>query len=262
MLDKMELEIMKVDAKNGRKEKLIELFQQWKKAHGADSWFEKTCIKGKESDDNFKKSFIPDGCVDFEKYNNANKKVLFILKEPASNGKEEEYNGISPISDLMKTHWYKLLIENEGNIKFNNEKTNRSKCYYNKFKIICDMLHVVPKETAFMNINKRGGYSKGTNDKMLSNYLEVYEDFVRKEIEILEPDVIVSCIGNGILKDKLYDENSIQQIVATINNKKRDLFIAKYNKKTKVYGMYHPGCMLGYCNYKCLFENIIAGKKN
>ena len=69
-------------------------------------------------------------------------------------------------------------------------------------------------------------------------------------------------IGNGILKDKLYDENSIQQIVATINNKKRDLFIAKYNKKTKVYGMYHPGCMLGYCNYKCLFENIIAGKKN
>ena len=41
MLDKMELEIMKVDAKNGRKEKLIELFQQWKEAHEADSWFEK-----------------------------------------------------------------------------------------------------------------------------------------------------------------------------------------------------------------------------
>lgn len=78
MLDKMELEIMKVDAKNGRKEKLIELFQQWKEAHEADSWFEKTCIKGKESDDNFKKSFIPDGCVDFEKYNNANKKCYLF----------------------------------------------------------------------------------------------------------------------------------------------------------------------------------------
>lgn len=53
-------------------------------------------------------------------------------------------------------------------------------------------------DCAYMNINKRGGYN--TADKTrIRNYAKKYEKFIEKEIELLDPEIIICC---GILDDQ------------------------------------------------------------
>lgn len=43
-----------------------------------------------------------------------------------------------------------------------------------------------------MNINKRGG-SSSTDFKELNKYAEKYKEFIKREIEIINPDYIICC---------------------------------------------------------------------
>lgn len=48
---------------------------------------------------------------------------------------------------------------------------------------------------AFMNINKRGGFTECETD--LDDYVEKYKDLIDREIKIISPDIIVCC-GMGV----------------------------------------------------------------
>ena len=43
---------------------------------------------------------------------------------------------------------------------------------------------------AYMNINKRGGFA-GANFNRLGAYAKKYQNFIKREIEILQPELIV-----------------------------------------------------------------------
>ena len=49
---------------------------------------------------------------------------------------------------------------------------------------------------AFMNINKRGGFTE-CKTKLLRDYAQNYKDLIDREIKIISPDIIVCC-GSGV----------------------------------------------------------------
>ena len=49
---------------------------------------------------------------------------------------------------------------------------------------------------AFMNINKRGGFTECKTD-LLRDYAQNYKDLIDREIKIISPDIIVCC-GSGV----------------------------------------------------------------
>lgn len=232
------------------KQKLLDLFVRWKEAHKCDNRTQETCPKGMSENREFVESFIPDGCVDYERYMQANCKVLFLLKEPASL-RDDFYIGKEEPKDLIETHWFKNLVE----MGDNNE--DRKKIYYKKFKIIADCLDVNLSGTAFMNINKRGGYKEGTNEEKLVSYIEVFEKYIKEEIDILKPNIIISCIGNGTAKETLF--NIQERVSIEIGTKQRkSSYVGVYSDNIIVYGMEHPGSTLGYKKYEQYF-NMVYG---
>ena len=54
----------------------------------------------------------------------------------------------------------------------------------------------VLRYVAFMNINKRGGFTECKN-KLLRDYAQNYKDLIDREIRIISPDIIVCC-GMGV----------------------------------------------------------------
>lgn len=98
--------------------------------------------------------------------------------------------------------WFKDLVVNQDPDK---DRIGR------KIKKIAEKLSgkVDFKSIAYMNINKRGGLSK-ENKKIINAYLNTYYEFIKREIEIIDPKKIVVCCGKYDyvydLKDKLaYD---------------------------------------------------------
>ena len=54
--------------------------------------------------------------------------------------------------------------------------------------------HDILKNIAYMNINKRGG-SNRTKASDLRKYAVRYKDYIKREIELIDPDLIVCCSG-------------------------------------------------------------------
>lgn len=236
------------------KKELIDLFNRWKEKQINEPNKTATCPKDMAKDFKFIQSFIADGCVDYDAYEKSSSKVLFILKEPASLRKKETYLGIDPIEDQMDSHWYKnSVIEPAG---------SSNKKYYKKFKTICDELNVDPLTTAMMNINKRGGYSSGTDNSILAEYTKYYKDEILEQIRILNPDIIVCCVLKSGIPEILFDDNN-----GTIDWKQypymrgRNIWLFKKscrmnNKSVKIYGMPHPAIRMSALKYRELFNNL------
>lgn len=242
--------INSIDGSKSIEEQLIQLFKTWKREHAKDPNCEKTCPGDMCNNEEFVKSFIADGCADFKKYKNAKKKILFILKEPGNLRSEGNFIGNRPLEKSIKEQWYSYVVENKMNCY------DKSKIYYRNFKAMADIIGVDLSETAMMNLNKRGGYAAGTNDKRLECYTRQYEGFIRKQIDILKPDIIVACLGNGRAKNILFDIKDNEWYHLQAGKRKTWLFRTEYNG-AKVYGMNHPGKFsISYDDYKELFKEI------
>ena len=242
------------------KTELSRLFDRWRdaqKEESADS-YEQTRPQLDTDDpsvyERIKASFVADGCVDYEKYFNSEKRVLFILKEAAifRNGNTDPYS--EDTANQIDTHWFKTVMENGGSL---------DPKYYNRFISVLSVLGTDRCAAALMNINKRGGLAARTGDKRLSAYIDRYKkDYIMKEIEILRPTTIISCIGTGYAAENLFSlkpEN--YKTVIYGRNKTAHCFTTSLTTektgKINVYGIYHPACRISYCNYKQIFENLV-----
>ena len=216
---------------------LDDLFKLWKEAQKNIKIIDKNenCLKNTGN-------FTRDGYIDEKEYKKSKKKVLFILKESnilkgrnvesneikedeqadfysyflkekiVINGETKEIykydsntNMIIPIAYADYKNKYKFF----DNIPKQKEKMARMAKYIldkeitSSYKELCNAL----KQVAFMNINKMGGTNK-TNSKELYLYYKKYKNFILKEIEILEPQVIVIMVGNSkIVNDLNFELN-------------------------------------------------------
>ncbi|WP_028520387.1 hypothetical protein [Ruminococcus flavefaciens] len=167
------------------------LFSLWKQAHAAEQNYEKTTVPTIE-----KNSFITDGYVSEADYIKTPIKVLFVLRE-ANIATHREADDAE-----LRTHqnFYGDFLKD---INIDNPPKQKQKmarmAYYLQHPELSEEERKKPDETsmkkalascAYMNINKRGG-DKKVNWHIFNKYYTTYEEFIKKEISILNPDITV-----------------------------------------------------------------------
>ena len=136
--------------------------------------------------------------------------------------------------DELKNEEYLYLKKN-----FNNNKNpifaRRIKMMQKEF---VDLLGKSEEDISFMNINKRGGFLN-TDMAILNIYAMQFSNNIVKEIEIINPEIIVCC-GKGI-----------KRII--------EMIYRKCNKKINrnIFEVPHPSRLITDAEYKnCLTSQI------
>lgn len=192
------------------------LFKKWQTA------------QAKETDEDYnnykfesvsKTSFLPDGIIDAEMYFNASKKVLFIAKEANWGGNNTENKVEGSDGDF----WLQSVVTNTG--EYAGQKTSFSKglaMLYNAYMSNSfdspDYSHDGLNNVAFINLNKRGGYSFCSYPTLVG-YVQKYGKYIAEQIDLINPDIIICC---GI---------ALVDIVKKY---------AKPNCSAKIISVYHP----------------------
>ena len=111
-----------------------------------------------------------------------------------------------------------------------------------------------------MNINKRGGYSSGTDMHILSAYAREYHDEIIEQIKILNPDIIIFCINKEDIISNLFgNQNITWKCIPYTKGRNIYLFRKKWqlNKKNiSIYSLPHPAVRLSASNFQRLFLSI------
>jgi hypothetical protein len=183
-----------------KNEELKELFEEWKAKQKEESYSADT-IEVQHID---KESWCEDGFAFEEKSNT----ILYILSEANLNGKNK----------CDGQFWFK---ENYGQIS--HPIIDRIQ---NMQAILCNEIeNLTIQDISYMNINKRGGFDTA-NENILKNYYERYKEFIIKEINILDPKLIVFATGEkgqAIYNDLI---NNIEKI-----NCKNIIFMSHPSKR-------------------------------
>lgn len=132
------------------------------------------------NDDNHE-YFCRDGFVN-EKAFDIKERILFVAKESnVSKGTDKDFFWLQSVANGNSDS--KVLsrrISIMTNAYFKNEFDDTNKSLDNLKKI------------AYMNINKRGGTNR-TNATKLCEYANNHKDYITREIEIIDPKLIVCC---------------------------------------------------------------------
>lgn len=171
---------------NNRSAELEKLFEEWQERHESEN-----C-----SSENISKSnFIPDGIIDEASYMQSPKKILFIAKEAAC---LKEENTIEKIFETAQNDGFwcrRVVLGEEGGTRFSSGLALLANAILNENFETPEKDISALRYVAFMNINKRGGFTECETD--LDAYVEKYEDLIDREIKIISPDIIVCC-GMGV----------------------------------------------------------------
>lgn len=173
---------------NNRSAELEKLFDEWRKRHISEDY---------SNDKISKNNFIPDGIIDEASYMQSPKKILFIAKEAAcldnTEGTTAEENFEAAQNDGF---WCRrVVLGGEGGTGFSSGLALLANAILNENFETPEKDISALRYVAFMNINKRGGFTECETD--LDAYVEKYEDLIDREIEIISPDIIVCC-GMGV----------------------------------------------------------------
>lgn len=171
---------------DNRSAELEKLFEEWQERHESEN-----C-----SSENISKSnFIPDGIIDEASYMQSPKKILFIAKEAAC---LKEENTIEKNFETAQNDGFwcrRVVLGEEGGTRFSSGLALLANAILNENFETPEKDISALRYVAFMNINKRGGFTECETD--LSDYAENYKDLIDREIKIISPDIIVCC-GMGV----------------------------------------------------------------
>lgn len=197
---------------------LEELFKKWRIDHKNDVLYEYDTpgINGKFIP---KGNFISDGFCIYETFKENT--ILYISKE------SHAYNYSSNLNKIKNEKY--LYLKNSFNNNKNPIFARRIKLMQKEFM---ELLDKKEEDISFMNINKRGGFLS-TDMAILNTYAMQFSDNIIKEIEIINPEIIVCC-GKGT-----------KRIIEM-------LYCIKYNKKTdkKIFEVPHPSTVITDEEYK------------
>lgn len=198
-------------------EKLYELFEKWKKEQVKEKEgnskidYQKTTIPVLQVSKN---SFTYDGFV----FDGKDNTVLYILAE----------SNLCGNCKANETFWFKSVYKVENN----NLKITRRIEKMQKY--ICGKFPELSKtDISYMNVNKRGGFAE-CDKKILYNYYEKYkENYIWKEIEIINPKVIVFCAGVHEIYNDLKDNVHCEYVIEMYHPIYQFMSDEKYMEKFK-----------------------------
>lgn len=183
---------------NNRSAELEKLFDEWRKRHISEDYSNDKISKNKTSKNKISKNnFIPDGIIDEASYMQSPKKILFIAKEAAclKKGNTIEENFETAQNDGF---WCRRVVlgEEKRGTGFSSGLALLANAILNENFETPEKDISALRYVAFMNINKRGGFTEYKTD-LLRDYAQNYKDLIDREIKIISPDIIVCC-GMGV----------------------------------------------------------------
>ena len=236
-------------------EKLEILFNEWQ-------------IKQEnESDDSFvnhtkgdaiyitKGHFCKDGIICEEKFENEKIKVLFISNEANDDSYSAKNSKITSRIESFNEYYNNKDVERGWGGKLRERICALYKVIIENYEI---PENKVSQNFAFMNLNKRGGKNtirdKNIGRNHIEEYVDLYKDEIKKEIQIINPDIIV-WLGVNTYNMNLH----IKYLDAYIDDGK--VYIDINDKKVPILKMYHTsrGRWLS-CEPDSNFSNKILGR--
>lgn len=151
-------------------------------------------------------NFISDGAVNADIYEQAQPKILFFLKEAYSEFENGSWSLTKWLNDGAMTKMWGNVAEWTYGIKNTTATTIPSKPYLSK-KEKTDLL----KSVAIVNVKKSNG-NKSSDYTDLLEYATADFTYLKKELDILSPDVIV-CGNNSSILRLLYGAKIIENKV-------------------------------------------------
>lgn len=125
------------------------------------------------------------------------KKILFIAKEAACLDKTEKTAEENFETAQKDGFWCRrVVLGEEGGTRFSSGLALLANAILNENFETPEKDISALRYVAFMNINKRGGFTE-CKTKLLRDYAQNYKDLIDREIKIISPDIIVCC-GIGV----------------------------------------------------------------
>ena len=213
-------------------EQLEELFEEWMQEQSKED-DESIKITKIASENITKEHFCKDGIISEEKYNSQKYKVLFIAKEP--NIEQDCEDIITSQNDYFRDYYRDKVDKSGGHIRINT-------CKYYMWMFPekeNDNRYSVAKDFAFMNLNKRGGGEKADDEKIAA-YCRKYKKYIIREIEIIDPDIIV-WLGLGTFEAIQNSKEKIFNIKIGVEGEKGGkYYFVIGNKEIPLLKEYHP----------------------
>jgi hypothetical protein len=197
----------------------------------------------------YKRRFIKDGIINENFYEKESLKLLFITKEA---------NDKSGTLEDFRIHWNKPLNFSfdyriaELAFGIQNNFPPFDSIYSNLIKKKKDQYENALKKIAFMDVKKNCGKSK-CDHKALHKNIDSNLHFIHQQIDIINPDIIVSCLVEIELVNTLFES-------PTFISSGYVRCIFKW-KKYKVIDFYHPSGQSVPAAMYCLMQNIYSSKE-
>lgn len=190
----------------------------------------------------------PNGCNVNQLWENSTKRIMFLLKDQPNGGGDDIRN------------WLVLPEDNKFAVKnrmckgmFLNRLATLFYCLFNDRRDHWnvkkeDVVKCFNKEPfAFVEAKKQSGGTKISN-KELSSFINIYKDELIKEINILEPKIIVCC-GGPQYHFAIHDLYKFEELECVDNN----IYYKKDDGTVILYAP-HPSSRCSNYNY---FEGVL-----
>lgn len=168
---------------DNRSAELEKLFDEWRKRHISEDY---------SNNEISKNNFIPDGIIDEASYIQSPKKILFVAKEAACLKKENTIEENFEIAQNDGFWCRRVVLGEEGGTRFSSGLALLANAILNENFETPEKDISALRYVAFMNINKRGGFTSCQPGR-LAAYAKKYKDLIDREIRIISPDIIVCC---------------------------------------------------------------------
>jgi len=233
-------------------EKLNELFDEWQKECGITHFFQDGLMyRGEIKED--KTWRYPDKEKESKMWHDAPKRVMFLLKDvnAGDDGPEVDddirgriFRDSSVRIYRNMSYWlYGLLktIEN-GQIPDYTFSDAEATQFFDDTPV------------AYVNCKKEAGKSS-VSANTLHNHLEVNQKFIIREIEFLDPDIIICCGGSSSIKN--FVEKEVYTDLEKIDDSNNWIFYSKSKNKV-VIDSYHPSYWQIKGGSKTIYERMMA----
>lgn len=178
---------------NNYSQEIENLFAEWQ------------ALQQKESNEEYlgapeiaKDSFTYDGIINPFEYAKQDTKYLFISKESNIKNKNDPcpFRANGDIFWLRDVCFQKQKPSIFSKSIFSNRLAMFANAIYSLDFERVNKCHDILNKVAFMNLNKRGGLS-GSKGKTIPEYTKKYAGFIKREIDMIKPDIIICC-GSGL----------------------------------------------------------------
>ena len=183
-------------------------------------------------------------------WNTTPKRILFLLKDPNDEANCDIREFSPGASGTITKHYKNIAYWLFGLLSFDENKIAPDFESIDFWNDVFPVFGTMP--FAIVNCKKESGGSTILNET-LSEHIERYADFIKKEIEILDPDIIVCGGGSSIIKNFVKEKIYID--IEKIDD--NWIYYSKKNNKV-VIDSYHPS---NRYDYQSVYSDMMSKYK-